>query len=369
LRQIAAPSAGTRSSTLSSPNNELVEALLFGELSDEPAAHGAALLVQLQPPDLEHRAQLQRHLVGEHLERLAEFEGHTARRAVRAGHHADQYAVVHERERQGGGLSHVPHELEVVGRHAAQLRAGQVEAARLRAEERGARARAVHDRAGELGEVQLAGLRGDVRCREVQPEVGLHLLGALLRHDLAVRVGVEVVDHHLVEAGEAPQLHGGVRPELLAGGGPGETVHRPVDRSRGYRLGVCGRRLELDQHPRIRSMHDRIELASVQGDLHRVLRGVVVVEDVAEVGLGGGAHEVGEGGAQQIGCGDAEQAVGVLTGVRDAEVVLVDHEQSAVRLDGAGGADGLERADRQALGLPGGQLADCGTHRLGPSVE
>ena len=162
------------------------------------------VLAQLGLGDFQ-RCNLRQELGG-----AAQRTGPRPGRVVMTGNQPPKRTVAQYRHRQGGGHTHVLQVLGVHHRCAAQRAMGHFQRAlRVRVEQghhlaqlalgvgQGAHADALED---------LARRPGDVTRRVAQPPPRSEVFAARVGHHLAAGVGMKVVDHRPVEAGDAARL-------------------------------------------------------------------------------------------------------------------------------------------------------------------
>jgi hypothetical protein len=256
---------------------------------------------------------------------------------------------------------------------AAQLGVAEVEwldRARPRGRDQGRRrGLGVGDHPDGVAHVEAPGLCRDVGGRVVQPQVRREALGPVLRHDLAVPVGVEAVEHDPVEPGQQPHLLHDRVPERLHVRGRGEPPHRATEPGEELGLRPDGR-LHLDEEEPLALVRDEVRATAGQlrGD-----RG----DRAAGEGLGGGrAHRLGRRAAQHRVQRAAEhlvdrlpqQAGRVRAGLDDLAARPVDGEQHPVRLHRPGRVQRLARALDEPGLLVGWQQVLRASHRPVPPV-
>jgi len=156
--------------------------------------------------------------------------------------------LVHHAEGQGGHLTHVVHELEVMARWYSQIRASEIHrvCVSVQVAHRGDRRRRIDDAPRQLGRVEGPRLCRDVGGWEVEPRIRVHALLMLVGDDDAAAVVEEAVDDHPVETGQRLELRGGRVDQLVGVRDRREAVDR-VERASDRRAGIVARGLNLHQ--------------------------------------------------------------------------------------------------------------------------
>ena len=198
----------------------------------------------------------------------------------------------------------------------------------------------------------------------MQPEIRLHVVGSRLRDHLAVVVGMEVVDHDAVEAGDRTDLSRGRVPQLGDAGHVHEATHRGARAADhlGRRPLV---RLELDDEPLVSTVGDQVEASSVEGDAHRIAGGRRGIQHLGDLGQGGGVEHLAEPASEEGHRVGAEDRGRVVAHVRDALRGGVGDDHRPVRLHGAGKRMGSRTHSARRCSSPGGRR----TSKAVPEVE
>jgi hypothetical protein len=188
-----------------------------------PVALGGGGLDQalLEPADLDRhlgigvvvdRGDARGDHLGQQVGRGTHGKAQVVGAVVVAGDQAPQLTLAHQRHHQRGRHAHVAQVLQVQWRHAAQRAHRHVQfggaAGHLARHQSGGGIVDVDQKPHAIADVQLAGALRDVGGRIVVTEQRLEPWIARLGDDLAVAVGVELVDHDAVVAGHlAEALH------------------------------------------------------------------------------------------------------------------------------------------------------------------
>ena len=200
-----------------------------------------------------------------------------------------------------------------------------------------------------VAQVEFAGLMGNVARGIVQAEEGLEVVEAGLAHDLAVPLGIELVDHHAIVAAEgAHDAHDLAIQRRVGrchadGGDPvGEQLrYLPCHLGRRAPRRVRRHRLELHRDALTRKPVDhclqRPDPILILGTSHgrHDPRQLVAVPQPADQ-----QPELGVEGidrlAQRRRAPRPQDRLGIRGGLKDAQVLGMQDQQDPVRLDGAG---------------------------------
>ncbi|MNV35331.1 hypothetical protein D3C71_1267770 [compost metagenome] len=217
---------------------------------------------------------------------------------------------------------------------------------------------AVSDQPDPVLPVQLTRLGGDIRFREAQIQVGGQHAVAVLGHDRAVPVRIELVDHRAVEAGQLADMHRGDLTQGLCGGRPLDRGHEAADRGievfqRAWLARHRGFQLDDDvipdavRHRRVvAGRADRKRAEEVRGTLlQRHQQRPAVGQRTAEHRLQGLAQRI----AQYLDDVRSRDGAGF-----DGQCDVIEDQDQSVGLDRARGADRLTRAAGQIQGACAG---------------
>ncbi len=207
----------------------------------------------------------------------------------------------------------------------------------------------------------------------MQAVEGVQVGALVLRHDLAVPLRVEAVDHDAVEAREGADLGGELVAELRDRAGLGQPSDGgPCCAVRDDLPGTADR-LELDHDAITGVVHDEIDCRAAEqarpghadplGDEQ-----VLVGDRLAHRSRGLAADHVVQHLAADVGDRAAEHLGDVRRDDLDA-FGEVERQQEAVGLDRAGDVDRLTVARREARGLVRGGVVRQGERHGNPSRE
>ncbi len=282
----------------------------------------------------------------------AHMRGDAPRRLVMAGDQPPQLALDDDRDRHRGGGVHVAHIVEMHRRDAAQTGEAHIERRAVdRAHRRIERYRGVGGVGNEpqaVGAVKLARLGWNVRGGKAQIEIGGQGAVAVLGDHHAVPIGLEAIDHHAVEAGQAADFRGGgggqCRDRLDRLNRIDKGADARIERVEGLDI-AAGCFLEFDDDALGAPVGDDLQMAVAGGggaQEQRLVAGGPLFHLGRETRIEAG--HVGHRTEIPAIALEAQKLGRVGAALDDFQGAGLEHEQRAMRLDGAGDADRLPGA-------------------------
>ena len=241
-------------------------------------------------------------------------------------------------------------------RDAAQGGEAQIRLRRQRrsADEGFGRVVHIRDEAEPLALVEGAGLHRDIGGGVAQAEKGGQTGPQRLGHDLAARVGQELVDHHPVKTRHGPDLMGRELQEAFKRRGPLQLADHALDQHHGIGRQGVGALAGDDFHDGVRGRHVNREVVAlgslVDQDIEQTLhpgRHHGRLKHVAQVMHGLPRHDEVERLVDEVLARPPEEAARIGRNSADHPARKRTQDQAAVRLDGARHVDPLTLARRQ----------------------